>query len=378
VVRWPNARRSGAWSPRPQAGTRWATGRSVRIAPRVAVAASAVLAVVAVPGILSGPAVAASLSPSAGAAATGRLETGFALLGDGHIPANLKATLARAAALSNQIDSLSQQYDGLKIQLSTARRQAKLASQAAARDDKLISVVQAAIGHIAAQGYMTGSLDPALQLLQSANPQQLLNRASIMQQLAQENGDRLSVLAAAAADASRARTTAAQEASRATALAAQMRKKVTAIEAREKILNSAAFSQAMAIFRRTGHYPNISVTGDTIGAQALRYALTRLGDPYVWGGAGPDDFDCSGLVMWAYAQVGISLPHYTGYQWNAGEHISRSQLEPGDLVFFFPDISHVGMYVGNGEMIDAPTFGQPVQIQPIYWSAFVGAVRIVA
>jgi peptidoglycan DL-endopeptidase CwlO len=88
-------------------------------------------------------------------------------------------------------------------------------------------------------------------------------------------------------------------------------------------------------------------------------------------------FDCSGLVMWAYAQVGISLTHYTGAQWNEGEHISRSQLEPGDLVFFFADISHVGMYIGNGLMIDAPTFGQPVQIQPLL-PQYVGAVRIVA
>ncbi len=82
--------------------------------------------------------------------------------------------------------------------------------------------------------------------------------------------------------------------------------------------------------------------------------------------------------MWAYAHVGISLAHYTGDQWNEGEHISRSQLQPGDLVFFFPDIGHVGMYVGNGLMVDAPDFGQPVQVQPVFWSAFVGAVRIVA
>jgi len=98
---------------------------------------------------------------------------------------------------------------------------------------------------------------------------------------------------------------------------------------------------------------------------------------YQWGGAGPNVFDCSGLVMWAYAKVGISLPYFTGAQWNSGVHISRSQLQPGDLVFFFPNIGHVGIFVGKGLMLDAPTFGQPVQIQPIFWSAYVGAVRIV-
>ncbi len=71
------------------------------------------------------------------------------------------------------------------------------------------------------------------------------------------------------------------------------------------MLNSSAFSQALAVYQRTGVYPNITVGGSSIGAQALRYALTRLGDPYVWGAAGPSAFDCSGLVLWSYAQVGI-------------------------------------------------------------------------
>jgi len=188
----------------------------------------------------------------------------------------------------------------------------------------------------------------------------------------------MSLLASAEDAANRSKQTASQEEKQATELSAAMSKKVSEIQAKENILNSSAFSQALAIYDRTGSYPNIAVKGDSLGEQALRWALSRLGDMYVWGGAGPDVFDCSGLVMWAYAHVGISLTHFTGAQWNEGEHISRSQLEPGDLVFFFADISHVGMYIGNGLMVDAPTFGQPVQIQPVMWDVYVGAVRIVA
>jgi peptidoglycan DL-endopeptidase CwlO len=224
---------------------------------------------------------------------------------------------------------------------------------------------------------MMGSFNPTIELLQSPDPQEFLNRASIMTQLAYQQGGTVSLLATAEAAANRARQTAAQEEKQATDLAAAMNKKTSEIQARENILNSSAFSQALAIYDRTGSYPNIAVTGDSLGEQALRWALTRLGDAYVWGAAGPTTFDCSGLVMWAYAHVGISLEHFTGDQWNEGEHISRSQLEPGDLVFFFADISHVGLYVGNGLMIDAPTFGQPVQIQPLL-AQYVGAVRIVA
>jgi peptidoglycan DL-endopeptidase CwlO len=108
----------------------------------------------------------------------------------------------------------------------------------------------------------------------------------------------------------------------------------------------------------------------------LQAAITKEGDPYVWGAAGPGAFDCSGLVVWAYAQEGIALPHYTGDLWNSGIHVARSDLEPGDLVFFFADISHVGIYVGDGLMIDAPDFGVPVHVEPVFWSAYVGAVRI--
>jgi peptidoglycan DL-endopeptidase CwlO len=293
-------------------------------------------------------------------------------------PKSLKQLVAEANTLSNQIDVLSQQYDALRIQLTEARQEATIAKETAQRDHKAMGAGQAQLGQIASQSYMTGGLDPTIQMLQTTNPQQFLNRASIMLQLQYQQGGTMSLLQSAEDAANRAEQTAAQQEAKATTLSAAMSKKVGQIQARENVLNSSAFSQALAIFQQTGHYPDIQVTGDSLGEQALRWALTRLGDAYVWGAAGPTTFDCSGLVMWAYAHVGISLQHFTGEQWNEGEHISRSQLEPGDLVFFFQDISHVGMYVGNGMMVDAPTFGQPVQIQPVLWNAYVGAVRIVA
>ena len=293
-------------------------------------------------------------------------------------PKSLQQLVAEANALSNQIDVLGQQYDALKIQLTEAREEVTIAGETAQRDQKALGAGQAQVGQIASESYMMGGLDPTIQMLQTASPQQLLNRASIMLQLQYQQGGTMSLLQSAEDAASRAKQTATQAEAQATTLSAAMSKKVSQIQSKEAVLNSSAFSQALSIFDQTGHYPDIQVSGDTIGEQALRFALTKLGDEYVWGGAGPNVFDCSGLVMWAYAQIGISLQHFTGDQWNEGEHISRSQLEPGDLVFFFQDISHVGMYVGNGMMVDAPTFGQPVQIQPVMWNVYVGAVRIVA
>ncbi len=293
------------------------------------------------------------------------------------VPApGLKTLLAKATALSNQIDALSQQYDALKIQLTGAQAQIKIAQETVQRDDALLASDGSSIAQIAAAGYMTGGISPTMQLLQSSNPQAILDRASILAELQQENGDKIRLVLAAKAASQRARVQANLEERQAAKLSAAMRGKLAKIQAKENVLNSSAYAKAMEIFQRTGHYPNIKVVGDSVGVQALRWALTRIGDAYVWGGAGPNVFDCSGLVVWAYGKIGISLPHYTGYLWNSGIHVSRSQLKPGDLVFFFADLGHVGIYVGGGMMVDAPTYGIPVSIQPVFWSAYEGAVEI--
>jgi cell wall-associated NlpC family hydrolase len=117
----------------------------------------------------------------------------------------------------------------------------------------------------------------------------------------------------------------------------------------------------------------------SLGQQAAAIAMRYLGVPYVWGGASPSGFDCSGLVMYAYAQVGISLPHYTGALWTSGAHVSRDQLAPGDLVFFY-NLGHVGIYLGGGSFVHAPSTGDVVKVSSLndswYASAYVGAVRV--
>ncbi len=294
----------------------------------------------------------------------------------GRSPApSLKVLLARAAKISNEIDVLGQQYDAMRIQLAEARAQLRIARLTERRDKRLLAIYESSVADIAAAGYMTGGVSPTLQLLENSNPQAMLDRASILAELQHENSTKIDLVAAANAAAERASVMAVQEAAQAVRLSAAMRVEVAKIQAKEHVLNSAVYAKALVIYQQTGHYP-VHLNGDSIGVEALRAALTRIGDPYVWGAAGPSAFDCSGLVVWAYAQIGISLQHFTGDLWNEGEHISQSQLEPGDLVFFFADLGHVGIYIGNGLMIDAPTFGQVVQIQPVFWSAYAGAVRI--
>jgi cell wall-associated NlpC family hydrolase len=115
----------------------------------------------------------------------------------------------------------------------------------------------------------------------------------------------------------------------------------------------------------------------TLGEAAVSEALKELGTPYVWGGAAPGGFDCSGLVSWAYAQAGLGgLPHFTGALWASGTHISASELAPGDLVFY-NGLNHVGMYIGGGNFVEAPHTGDVVKITSMSSrSGFVGAVRV--
>ena len=290
---------------------------------------------------------------------------------------SLASLVAQAKQLEFQINALSEQYDGLRIQLSRAQADAQIAEQAATRAATALAGGQLAVAQLAAENYMNAGLDPALQALTAGNPEQFLSQASTITELDQASGDEVSTLRNEEDTDQRARQTAGQQLATVQALEAAMNAKKAAITARIDQVNSAAMKQAMAIFTQTGQYPDITIpTANTVGAQALAAALSRRGDPYIWGAAGPGAFDCSGLVVWAFAQEGIALPHYTGDLWNSGVHIPRADLEPGDLVFFFPDISHVGIYLGDGLMIDAPDFGETVRVEPVYWAYYVGAVRI--
>jgi peptidoglycan DL-endopeptidase CwlO len=291
---------------------------------------------------------------------------------------SLKDLVAQARALSNEINSLNEQYNGLRIQLTQAQTEARVAQGTYVRDLTELRAGSLAVGQLAAQSYMNGGLTTPLELLTTSTASTLIGRAAFVQELQKENGDQVSQIAEGVAAAQRARASAEQQTQRAKQLTAQMAIKRRQAQGKINLLNSSVFKKAMAVFNQTGNYPNISIpTANTIGAQALRWALSRRGDPYVWGAAGPSSFDCSGLVLWAYARVGISLPHFTGDQWNMGVHVGRNQLQPGDLVFFYPDIGHVGLYIGNGLMVDAPDFGEDVQVQPVMWNVYVGAVRIV-
>ena len=149
----------------------------------------------------------------------------------------------------------------------------------------------------------------------------------------------------------------------------KVKKEIAGLLAEQQRQAAAAAAQARQTIRTYHTNPVYTapigpVAPSAIGTTVVQAAMTRLGSQYVWGAAGPDYFDCSGLVVWAFAQAGRSLPHYTYDQMSGGTPVSYNDLQPGDLVFFYGG-GHVGIYIGGGQFIHAPHTGTVVQVSSL-------------
>lgn len=286
-------------------------------------------------------------------------------------PPSVKEMKAQISKLDDQMEQLTERYNGLRVRLGQAQRAAKVAAGNAARQEKALQAVQQRVGTLAATSYMNGGVDQTVAFATAQDPQEFLDQASTLNYFATQDGTKFQSLAAAMQAAQRARKAAQERSTELRDLKSQADTQKTKVEETYNKLRDKIIKRDPAEIVRI---PAIGGSGKAV--QALRAALTKMGDPYVWGAAGPNAFDCSGLTMWAYKQVGINLPHFTGSQWNAGTHVSRSELQPGDLVFFYSDRHHMGMYIGGGKMLHAPHTGDVVRIASMDNRPFAGAVRV--
>ena len=201
---------------------------------------------------------------------------------------DLTTLVAQAKQLEFQINALSEQYDGLRLQLTRAKANEKIAQQAASRGSAALAVGQQAVAQLAAANYMNSGLDPTFQALTTGDPQQFLDQASAIAELDQSSGVMVSTLSSQVDQALRDKQTADQQIAAVNVLEAQMDAKKKIINANIDKVNSAAMKQAMTVFEQTGHYPNVTIpTANTVGTQALEAAISKEGDPYVWGRPAP-------------------------------------------------------------------------------------------
>ncbi|MGH3623154.1 MAG: C40 family peptidase, partial [Sciscionella sp.] len=211
-----------------------------------------------------------------------------------------------------------------------------------------------------------------------------LERASALDVLAADNNEALHRLGSATNKATSAKNQAQDAKQRATTATTAANKLIDDLRKQNKALQAKIGQVKAALAKLSPADQSIlSNPGDSgvyiapAGAAgvAMDAALGERGAAYVWGADGPSSYDCSGLMMYAYGRAGISLPHSAEAQSTMGRSVSRDALQPGDLVFFGSPVHHVGMYVGDGMMVDASTEGVPVRVEPLQ-SDYAGARRL--
>ncbi|MGH3515856.1 MAG: NlpC/P60 family protein [Haloechinothrix sp.] len=224
-------------------------------------------------------------------------------------------------------------------------------------------------------------------LLTGDSAQDFLERSSALDVIATDQNRAMSKLLTAVRTASQAERDAADAETRTQTARDAAAKLAQDIEARKDALDeqvdevkaqAARLTAAdRALQNSPGEAPPSEIVAPGQAAQtAVDAAMSKRGSPYVYGADGPDSFDCSGLTSWAYNQAGVSIPRSSRAQSTHGTPVPREALQPGDLVFFYNPVSHVGMYIGNGQMVHAPQSGDVVKVAGVMWGDYVGARRV--
>jgi len=281
-------------------------------------------------------------------------------------------------ASSDEVQARKQEVEKLQAAVGPAQ-----ALAAAARSDeesyrKQVDVVTMAT-------FESGNLDQLDALLAARSPQDFLDQMSALETISSEYRTVLTTLISKVGEADRAQTDAAAAVARAQAAVAEAAAAEQQLGARKRdadarIATAERLLRALSpAERRDRNGPNVSappITGAGIGVAALRAAASQLGKPYRWGAEGPGSYDCSGLTSWAFAHAGVTLPRSSSQQALVGTPVSWSEMQPGDLVFYYRPVSHVGIYAGDGKFINAPQSGDVVRYQNVSRAAFSGARRL--
>jgi peptidoglycan DL-endopeptidase CwlO len=335
-------------------------------------------------------------------------------------------TVAEARDLIKQLQTdaagIDQQYTDVKEQIKNGRAQLRLKQADVQAQTEKVGRWKLQVGQIALAQFQNRNLDTAARLFVTRDTEGFLSQISTVQKVSEnqnsalqdyqqaqanlaalehsaeadlatlgEKEKQLKSLAAASdkkldqANKVLAKLTADQQKQ-----LAEAEKKATAKANAERRAAAKAPTKANAQSRAAAKAPaktgraaakaspdsaRSSATGSSKGTKALAYAKAQLGEPYARSGAGPSSWDCSGLTMMAWGSVGVNLPHSSRQQFNRGQPVAKSDLQLGDLVFFYSDISHVGLYAGNGQVIHAPRPGKSVEYIKMSYMPYAGARR---
>ncbi|MCW7945346.1 hypothetical protein AAW14_25925 [Streptomyces hygroscopicus] len=292
--------------------------------------------------------------------------------------------------LYQQAEQATEKYNGAKEKQDKLEKQISTLQDKVARGQDELNQLRDGIGTMASAQYRTGSIDPSVQLFLSSNPNDYLDKASTLDQLSSQQVEALKKIQEKQRELAQERQEATDKLKDLAATRAELGKQKEDVQGKladaQKLLNSLTAQERAALQADQARASRASArsalggdTGSASGRAAAAFAAAQsvIGSPYVYGATGPSAFDCSGLTSWAYAQAGVSIPRTSQEQANAGTRIySESDLKVGDLVIFFGDYHHVGLYAGNGQVLHAPHTGAVVRYEAMSDMQFEFGVRI--
>ncbi|MGW6740134.1 NlpC/P60 family protein [Streptomyces sp. NPDC055025] len=304
---------------------------------------------------------------------------------------NKKGVQAQVDRLYEQATQAVEKYNGAKEKAGVLQKEVDALQDAAARKRSGLNDLRTRLGSIAAAQYRSGGLDASVQLLLTSDPDGYLDKASFLDQLSAQQVDALEQYQSQQRDLQQQRGQALEKLKDLRDTREELGDKKKEIQGKlaeaQRLLNTmtveerAARSAEDERANRSSERVELGNEGSASqrAAAAFEAAKSRVGMPYVWGASGPNSFDCSGLTSWAFNQAGVSIPRTSQDQANAGTRInSLSALKPGDLIIMRTDLSHVGFYAGNGQILHSPKPGAQVRYESIERSGmpFMWGVRI--
>ena len=310
-------------------------------------------------------------------------------------PATAAEAAELVAAKGHELEVITEQFNEARVALDGQRATAQAAAAQLEQATAALAAAQQQVRGIARTAYTGEGLNSVAALLTSDSADDFVDRMATLELVAGHQNGQLEQAATANVTAAQAQAAAQQAAAEAqaqfdavSAQQADLQKQVD--EYRAAFNQLSAQEQAAAV--AAGHDDRASrstdreeqlpaggavVAGSEAAQIAVDTAMAQRGKPYVWAAGGPGSFDCSGLTSFAYRAAGVSLPHSSRMQSQMGQAVPRDQLQPGDLVFFYSPVSHVGIYIGNGQMVHAPTSGDVVKVSSIdSMGGYAGARRI--
>ncbi|MFE1951023.1 NlpC/P60 family protein [Streptomyces sp. NPDC059524] len=296
--------------------------------------------------------------------------------------------------LYREAEEATEAYNATEEKLKERKKAAEDLSEKLARARGELSRSRVAAGRMARDQYQGSSdISPYVRLLLARDPQQALDQGHVLRRAAREQQAAIARLVGREKKTDGLATTARAALDRQMQLTEKKRKERDAVQGRlkevEELLASLSADQltelarlekkgtadAQREFVASGALSSTPRSPSKAGDAALSYAVEQIGKPYVWGAEGPDSFDCSGLTSQAWAHAGRTIPRTSQEQWAQLRRVPIGELRPGDLVVYFPEATHVAMYLGDGMVVQAPRPGAKVKVSPIAANPVLGAVR---